>query len=421
MRKRDVLVTPSAPEVPMVEPELVRRMRGLAAHGWGAKRIARELGISRNTVRRYLREGERTQVRPRRRRLDAGRRAEAAELFEGLAEGNGVVVAQELRRRGVSASVRTVQRALAGLRRQKRAAEVATVRFESKPGHQLQIDFGQKTVRIAGRPVKVHLLTAVLGYSRRIFVKAFLRERQDDWREGIASAFRRFGGVPLTVLGDNARALVSDRDRETGAVRFHPGYVQFCRDWDVEPRACAPYRARTKGKTESGVKYVKRNGLAGRSFESFAHLEAHLDEWMTLADSRVHGTTHETPTLRFERDEQRMLRPLPARPLPVREQRLRRKVSHDALVDLDTVRYSVPHRLVRDVVEVLVREGEVFIFHGHEVVARHRRSTEPFARVIDHAHYDGLWRRHAETPAPALQAMGRSLAEYEAVIPGGTR
>jgi len=84
-------------------------------------------------------------------------------------------------------------------------------------------------------------------------------------------------------------ALVVGRDRATGTVWFHPAYLTFCRDWDVQPRACAPYRARTKGKVESGVKYVKRNALAGRTFSSFAALEAHLTEWIQEADTRVPG------------------------------------------------------------------------------------------------------------------------------------
>ena len=128
------------------------------------------------------------------------------------------------------------------------------------------------------------VLVAVLSYSRRLFVKPFLNERQDDWREGIAAAFAHFGGVPRTVLGDNARALVLGRDRTTGTVVFHPAYLAFCRDWDVQPRACAPYRARTKGKTEAGVKYVKRNGLADLAFASFAALERHLAECKPCRD-----------------------------------------------------------------------------------------------------------------------------------------
>ena len=109
-------------------------------------------------------------------------------------------------------STRTVERVVADIRRADRVAQLATVRVETPPGDQLQIDFGQQRVLIADTWVRVFLLVAVLSYSRRLFVKAFLSERQDDWREGIAAAFLHFGGVPRTLLGDNARALVTGRD-----------------------------------------------------------------------------------------------------------------------------------------------------------------------------------------------------------------
>jgi hypothetical protein len=206
-------------------------------------------------------------------------------------------------------------------------------------------------------------------------------------------------------------------------VLFHPGYLAFCRDWEVQPRTCAPYRARTKGKTEAGVKYTKRNGLADRAFESFAALETHLATWMTLADQRQHGTTHEAPLVRFERDERQALRPLPGRALPRREQRQRRRVAHDAFVDLDTIRYSVPYRLVRDHVEVAVEDDTVRIYHGATLVATHARSREPFTRIVDPTHFAGLWRPAAAVPevAPSLAALGRDLADYAALIEGGAR
>lgn len=422
----EVIVTTALPaEVPMLEAEWVRQLREFVAMGWGAKRIAAELEISRNTVKRYLRGGEaaEVQVRPNARCLDEVARAEAVRLFDGAAEGNAVVVRDLLGDRGLEASVRTVQRAVATRRREVRAKQVASVRYETEPGQQMQIDFGQKVVPIADERVRVHLLVAVLGYSRRIFVKAFLNERGDDWREGIACAFRHFDGVPVTVLGDNAKALVLEHDRVAQTVVFHPAYLAFCRDWEVQPRACRPYRARTKGKTESGVKYVKRNALAGRSFASFAELEQHLVRWMHAADERVHGTTNEIPRERFERAEKQALRPLPARPLPTREQRLRRRVAHDARVDVDTVRYSVPHRLAGDHVEVLVGETTVCVFHGVELVATHVRSSEPHADVIDPRHFDGLWRTTRKEDVieggvveGALRELGRSLDDYALAI-----
>lgn len=230
-------------------------------------------------------------------------------------------------------------------------------------------------------------------------------------RAGAIGAFTHFGGVPRTLIGDNARALVVGRDRETGTVIFHPTYLAFCRDCDVQPRACAPYRARTKGKTEAGVKFVKRNGLAEQAFESFAALEAHLAAWMAMADAREHGTTHEALSLRFDRAERHLLRPLPVRALPRREQRLLRRVAHDAFVNVDTVRYSVPHRLVRDHVDVAIDEQVVRIFHGPTLVATHARSREPYARVIDPTHFAGLWRPAGppvEITTGPLTALGRA-------------
>jgi hypothetical protein len=188
----------------------------------------------------------------------------------------------------------------------------------------------------------------------------------------------------------------------------------------VAPRACRPYRARTKGKTESGVGYVKRNAIAGRSFESFMALEAHLATWITAADSRIHGTTHERPLDRFEREERQSLRPLPARPLPVRQQRVCRRVPTDAFVDVETVRYSVPHRLVHRTVEVLLGDDEVVVFDGVEVVARHRRVREPFTRVVEPGHFAGLMKPHDATAsvAPLLASHGRTLGDYAAVVAG---
>jgi transposase len=408
--------------VPVLEGQVVTAIRTLAGRGVGKKAIAREVGVAVNTVRRYLRQpivaGQ--QVRPAGRRLTDDRREEARTLYEGPAAGNAVVVQRLLAARGCDLSVRTIERAVAAIRRAQRVAALATVRVETAPGDQLQIDFGQKRLRIAGVPVRIFLLVAVLSYSRRLFVKAFLNERGDDWREGIAAAFIHFDGVPRTLLGDNARALVLGRDRTTGTVSFHPAYLAFCRDWDVQPRACAPYRARTKGKTEAGVKYVKRNALADQTFESFDALEQHLAAWMSLADQRRHGTTREAPIVRFERDERTILRPLALRALPRRMQRLRRRVALDAFVDVDTIRYSVPHRLVRDHVDVVVEDHHVRIFHGTSLVATHVRSTEPFARVVDVAHYAGLWRTTLDDAHTAgLALLGRDLADYAAVVDGG--
>ena len=414
-------------EVPLIEPDSVRQLRQLASQGWGSTRIASELGIARNTVRRYLRgqDGALRQERPNARALTAEERAEALKLFDAEAGGNAAVLTEMLRERGHDVALRTVQKVTAERRRQRVASALATVRFETAPGAQMQIDFGQKMVEVGDKPVRVFFLVAVLSYSRRLFVKGFLSERQDDWLEGIACAFRHFGGVTRTILGDNARALVLEHNREAQTLRFHPGYLAFCGDWDVMPRACAPYRARTKGKTEAGVKYVKNNALAGRRFESFAALESHLETWMARADDRVHATTNERPRERYERDEASALRPLRSERLRTRSRELSRRVSNDSFVDVDTVRYSVPHRLVRAKLTVRVHESVVIIHRGSDIVATHRRCNEPGSTVRDPQHFAGLWRavecgvEARNERDESLKQLGRSLAEYAEIIEEG--
>jgi transposase len=187
-QEREGLVSPCV-EVPVVDVDVVTAIRKLAECGWGTKAIARELGVARNTVRRYRRApiDAGVQVRLTARRLSVDAVADARELFTGTAEGNAVVVQRLLIAQGAHASVRTVQRAVAPVRQAQRAADVATVRVETAPGAQMQVDFGQKRVSIGGTVLPVFLLAAVLSYSRRLFVKAFLHERQDDWRKGIAA------------------------------------------------------------------------------------------------------------------------------------------------------------------------------------------------------------------------------------------
>jgi transposase len=412
----------------MLAPEVVDRIRELAGQGLGSKRIARQLRLSRNTVRRYL-AGAMVgfQERPAARRLDGPTLRDVRELYRTVAEGNTVVIQQELTRQGKHVDLRTLQRAVAPLRQEDRAKALATVRFETPPGQQLQIDFGEKIVLIADQPVTVYLMTSVLGYSRRLYCRAFLAQRQDDWLEGIEQAFRHFGGLTEQILCDNASPLVKSHDRQSGQVVWNPGFEAFCRDRGLMAKACRPRRARTKGKIERGVGYVKHNALAGRPFTSFDALQRHLTQWMrAVADERTHGTTRERPSVRFERDERAALRPLPSRPLVVRTRRLTRRVSADCFVDIDTVRYSVPHRHVRETVEVVVGQEQVEVWLRGRCLATHVRCYEPFAWVRNPAHFEGLFRPEATSSGPAPNSsepprspLARPLAVYAEVVEGG--
>ena len=410
----------------MRTPDDVAVMLGLRALGWGSRRIAAELGCSRNTVRRHLEVGSWLEYGgSRRSRVLDGLEDWLAERFRRH-RGNADVVRQDLaREHGLVVSLRTIERAVAPLRQGLRAEAKATVRFETPPGHQLQIDFGELRCLIGGTMTRLFLFVATLGYSRRCYVQAFTHERQAAWLDGMEGAFAHFGGVTEEVLVDNARALVDRHDAATREVSFNARLHAFSRYWGFRPRACAPYRARTKGKDERGVGYVKGNALAGHSFGSWAELEAHLAWWVReVADVREHGTTGEAPLLRFRRDEARALRPLAGRP-PFRQLReVVRRVHTDCAIELDSNAYSVPWRLIGETVRVELAGGRVIIRHDGREVAVHPELAGRRQRVVDPAHYAGLTQPRpvapVETPAPVPAAeLLRPLADYERLLGGG--
>lgn len=412
----------------MKTPDDVAAMVGLKALGWGSKRIAAELGCSRNTVRRWLSEGDwRPCASPSRsKRLD-GLGAWLEERFRRHA-GNADVVRQELAsEKGVVVSLRTVERAVAPLRRELLAAARATVRFETAPGQQLQIDFGERRVELGGATMKVYFFVATLGFSRRLHVRAYRHEKQESWFDGLESAFRAFGGVPVEALLDNARALIIHHDPASREVILHPRLHAFSRHWGFRVRACAPYRARTKGKDERGVGYVKKNAIAGRSFASWGELEAHLEAWTRdIADVRIHGTTGEAPIERFRREEAQALKPLAGTPPFMTARDLLRRVGADCAVEVDGNAYSVPWRLIGERVRVSVGGGHVRVLHAGREVAAHAQLQGRRGRRMDAEHLRGVVgapgfpARVARDADDALTAaLLRPLAEYEAAIGGG--
>jgi len=411
----------------MRTPEEVTTILELKRQGWGAKRIAKELGISKNTVKAYLLKGGWVPYgRPKRKRLLDGQEAWVAESYLQH-HGNADVVRQELGRQfGLEVSLRTVERAVVPLRRQLKAAALATVRFETPPGRQLQADFGQTRVLICGQAVWVHLCVLTLGFSRRPFVQAFAHERRNNWFVALEGAFTYFGGVPQEVLIDNTRVLVKSHDRQTREVAYIESFRAFCSYWGVRPVACAPLRAQTKGKDENGVGYVKHNAIAGHRFDSWEQLAGHLQWWMReVADTRVHGTTGEKPLERFLREEQAALQPLRDRPPYVQAREMIRRVQTDLCVEVDTNHYSVPWRFIGEQVCVVFFDGQISIQHAGQLIAVHAVCRGRHQWVVDKNHFHGV-ANTLVSEAKGLPVVARSvgpellrpLSDYEALIGG---
>lgn len=405
---------------PVVTETVVEQVMQALARGEPVSVIARSYGLDRKTVRTWRARGG---YGPRQRRVVVSRLDPYREWLERRAPEvgfNAMVLTRELRAQGFVGSAIIVRRAVRPLRAAA-LPSAATVRFETAPGAQAQVDFGQIRAWIGEACVPAQVFVMTLGYSRRCFAVAFPRQRLREWLAGHEQAFQHFGGVTDTVVVDNPRAMVLEHTRET--MRWHPTYADFAGYYGFRPWACAPYRPQTKGKVESGVKYVARNALAGKRFHSWAHLNAWLVEWaLTIADQRVHGTTHELPAVRFA---QEALTPLDGRPPYAWAHVRERRVATDALVSIDGARYSVPATLVGATVTVREHATDFTLWHGDTLVATHARQGRHQVVMLP-AHYAGLLRvdRTPLTAAPPQydprypqsgDVAARDLAVYERV------
>jgi transposase len=358
-------------EVTMVGADCWREVHRLFYRERRSKlEIALMLGLDRKTVRRLLQTDtwrpyaraarETTLLTP----YEAAVRTRAPEVAYSAR-----IVFQELRQQGYVGSYETVKRFVRPLRAAEQAAERATVRFETPPGQQSQIDWGQARVYFRHRPVILHVFILTLGYSRRSFHEPCAGETLGQFLDAHERAFEHFGGHTRQHLYDRPRTVCAPAGE--GRVVWNATFKQFADYWGFDPHVCRPYRAQTKGKVESGVKYFKRNFLPGRRFVDEQDCREQLRRWEAeIADVRVHGTTHERPIDRFGRERASLI-PTGGQPGFRLEVRQPRRVAEDYLVSFESNRYSVPFTLIGQTVEVLRRHGRLAISHRGQLVAEH--------------------------------------------------
>lgn len=351
--------------------EEIRRLRCEERRSISA--IARLFDLDRKTVRRCLRDTAwRPYARPPRPDTLLAPYADFLRQRAPEVQYSAQILCQELRRhRGYRGGYDTVRRFVAPLRQLARRAELCQTRFETPPGEQSQIDWGEVGTELGGRPIRLHIFVLTLGFSRRGFYWASPDERLPQFLEAHERAFEHFGGHTREHLYDRPRIVCrSDGD---GRFAWNRTFLAFAQYWSFEPRVCHAYRAQTKGKVESGVKYVKHNFMPGRRFLDIVDFQAQLDEWnATIADPRIHGTTHVPPLERFA-EERPHLVPVTGHPgfrLRARQSRI---VASDYLVSFETNRYSVPFTLIGQTVEVEAPDTQVGIFHRGTLVATHPR------------------------------------------------
>ena len=336
----------------------------LAANGWSARKIARELGVHRETVGRYLNsvETDSKPAIPPTGSLEAsdskpaivpagskaGRTSQCVPLSAVIEDG---LLA------GLS-SQRIYQDLVAGhsftggydavkrfVRQLAHRTEPPFRRMECAPGQELQIDFGQGAWVIEeGKRRRPHLFRAVLSHSRKGYSEAVWRQTSESFIRCLENAFRYYGGVTATVVIDNLKAGVIQADWFDPEI--NPKLEEFARHYGTVILPTKPVMPRHKGKVESGVKYAQNNAVKGRSFESLTAQNLFLSDWeKNVADTRIHGTTRRQVGKLFEEVERPALQPLPAGLFPVFEEALR-SVHRDGYIEFKKAYYSAPPEYV---------------------------------------------------------------------------
>lgn len=282
----------------------------LHKQGKGVRAIARATGFSRNTVRALLR-GRGDRYGPRRptpSKLDpykAFLRARVAQA--GDVRLGAPVLHREIAEKGFEGSVKLVQRFLATVR--PKPGPEPVIRFETAPGHQLQIDF--VVLRRGASPLRA--FTAELGYSRYPFVEFTDNERAETLIACLERAFHWFGGVPLHVLCDNPKTIVIERDAyDDGKHKYNGKLLDFAKHCGFDIKLCAPYRAQTKGKVERFHRYFREsffNPLQSKHAEpvDVALTNREVIPWLRdVAGKRIHATLKERPIDRFQREREHL-------------------------------------------------------------------------------------------------------------------
>jgi transposase len=413
----------------------------LAAAGWSRRRIARELGIDRETVGKYLRlepskpaiptlgsepvpdskpaivtPGSETapDPKPAISTAGSGRQSSCLAWREQIEAAAAVGLSAQriyqdlVGEHGFTGSYQAVKRFVRPLRQSQAPP---CVRMEVEPGAEAQVDFGLGAwVMVEGKRKRPHLFRIVLSHSRKAYSEAVWRQTTEGFIRCLENAFRYFGGVPRTLVVDNLRAAVTRTDW------FDPELnrkvEEFCRHYGAVMLPTRPAKPQHKGKVEAGVKYAQNNALQGRSYESLSAQNLWLAEWeRTVADTRIHGTIRQQVGRLFLEVERPALLSLPASLFPCFEE-APRSVHRDGYIELQRAYYSVPPEYVGRQVWVRWEAKLVRVFnHRHEQVAVHVR-TEPGKFATDPQHLHSPYRRVVQQSLDYLLDRARSIGKH---------
>ncbi len=395
----------------------------LRQDGLTISEIARRTGQDRKTIRKYLKRGTNAPVygprAPRESVLDPYKNYISKKLKDhpGL---SACRLKREIAALGYGGGMTTVKNYVREVR--PPVLQGYEHRFETAPGKQAQVDFAHFRVRFTDEPTTeqvVWLFSMVLGNSRHLFCRFVMRQDLPAVIRCHVQAFESIGGVPKEILYDRMKTAVIGEDEE-GNVQFNKTLLALADHYRFRLRACAAYRAKTKGKVERPFRYIRQDFFLGRQFRNLTDLNDQLTSWLVeIANCRRHGTTDRIVGEAFA-DEQPALQGLPAGPFS-QVLSLERRITRDGMVSIDGNLYSVPDTTTKRKVEVQVTATEVHILEAGQLIATHPVLDGRRQRRIAAGHRHGPPPGNTQTlreekPMPSGQPVAhRDLAVYDSI------
>jgi transposase len=412
----------------------------LKRQGYSERGIARKLGIHRKTVKKYLENPDWMYNRTNRKRdskLDPYVGNIEAWLGDDILH-TATWIYDHLVSLGFDGSYEIVKRRVKAIKTER--SRLAYIRFETEPGYQAQVDFGEFQVLNADGTIdKYYLFSMILGYSRRIYAELIRKCDLPTFLDCHIRAFEYFGGVPQEILYDRMKNVYIGKI--AGKQTFNTTLTGFALHYGFSPRVAPAYAAWVKGKVERPFSFIREGFWRGYGFINLETANRDLQAWLKKKDERVHGTTHEVVSRRFLR-EQPYLQSLPHQAFDT-SYRIYRKVHKDCTVRFEGNSYVVPHLLVGKHVVLRVKDNTMRVFDndhfivayiipegkGHLVQDKRfyealRRDNEMNARKYHHAGAGSVKGRAKQTISPLkplyeMDVEIRPVSIYDHVCGGG--
>jgi transposase len=360
----------------------------LKKKGLSQRQIASKLGISRNTVKKYLDNpdiSENSHRKQRRKSLLDEYIGNIKAWLEEDVEYTAAWIYDHLVPMGFRGSYEIVKRKVHELKAERQ--KIAYMRFETEPGYQAQVDFGEFQIEQAdGSVKKLYLFSMILGYSRRMYGELVERCDLPTFLDCHIRAFTYFGGSPSEILYDRMKNVYIGK--VSGKNKFNDSLIGFALHYGFKPEVAPAYAAWVKGKVERPYTFIREGFWRGYGFINILSANRDLLDWLKKKDNRVHGTTHEVVTERFRREQPHMTG-LPSQVFDT-SYRIYRKVQKDCTVSFEGNSYVVPHTLVGKEILLRVKGTNMRVFRDDELLVTYEVAQGKGALVQEKRFYEAL-------------------------------